>query len=204
MDEKPVEHECDARQRLLKAALEEFVLSGYKGASTRAITERAGVNEVTLFRQFGSKRGLLKAAALDAFEQLRVSSNVDYYLQFPLREGLTKLIADHTAQLENRSELFTFGMALSFSHPDVAEVLRKLMWETKNILIDYFEKLAAQNRLRQVDFPVIAHLVISSHYVASMIRQRVPEDVMRHFKDDRILQVLVEMIVTTYGLEPSQ
>ena len=72
MGEKPVEHECDARQRLMKAALEEFVLSGYKGASTRAITERAGVNEVTLFRQFGSKCGLLKAAAFDAFEQLRV------------------------------------------------------------------------------------------------------------------------------------
>ena len=202
MDEKPLEHECDARKRLLKAALEEFVLSGYKGASTRAITERAGVNEVTLFRQFGSKKGLLKAAALDAFEQMRVSCDVDYYLQFSLREGLTKLIHDHTDQLEDRSELFTFGMAVSYSHPDVAEVLRKLMWEIKSTMIDYFEKLAAQKRMRQVDFPVIAHLVISSQYVATMIRQRIPKDVTKHLKDDRILQVLVEMIVTTYGIEP--
>jgi AcrR family transcriptional regulator len=202
MDEKSLEQESDCRQRLLKAALEEFVVSGYKGASTRAITERAGVNEVTLFRHFGSKQGLLKAAALDAFEQMRVPSNVDYYLQFSLREGLAKLIFDHTEQWESRSELFTFGMAVSFSHPDVAEVLRKLMWEIKITLIDYFEKLAAQNRLQQADFPVLAHLVISSHYVASMIRQRIPKDVTKHLKEDRISQVLVEMIASTYGIEP--
>lgn len=201
MEEKHLEHECDARKRLLKAALEEFVLSGYKGASTRAITERAGVNEVTLFRQFGSKQGLLKAAALDAFEQMRMPDNVDYYLQFSLREGLTKLIADHTEQWENRSELFTFGMAVSFSHPDVAEVLRKLMWEIKSNLIDYFEKLAAKNCLQQVDFPVLAHLVISSHYVATLVRQRIPKDVTKHLQEDRIIQVLVEMIATTYGKE---
>lgn len=201
MGDRPVEHESDTRQRLLKAALEEFILSGYKGASTRAITERAGVNEVTLFRQFGSKQGLLKAAAVDAFEQMRAPNNVDYYLQFPLREGLTKLISDLMEQLENRGELFTFGMAVSFSHPDVAEVLRNIMLEIKSILIEYLEKLAAQNRLIQADFPVIAHLVISSHYVGSMIRQRAPKDITKHLKDDRISQVLVEMIVSTYGIE---
>lgn len=202
MAERPAEHENDARQRLLKAALEEFIQSGYKGASTRAITERAGVNEVTLFRHFGSKQGLLKAAALDAFEQMQVPDNADDYLQFPLREGLTKFISDLTEQLESRGRLFTFGMAVSYSHPDVAEVLRNLMWEVKSTLIDYFEKLAAQNRLIQADFPVIAHLVISSQYVGSMIRQRLPQDTNKHLKDDRILRVLVEMIASTYGIEP--
>lgn len=201
MDQKSLEHESDCRQRLLKAALEEFVISGYKGASTRAITERAGVNEVTLFRHFGNKQGLLKAAAFDAFEQLRMSNNADYYLRFPLREGLTRLILDYTKQWGDRSELFTFGMAVSHSHPDVAEVLKKLMWEIKSALIDYFEKLAAQNRIRQVDFPVLAHLVISAYYVASMIRQRVPEDITKHLKEDQISEAIVEMIATTYGIE---
>ncbi|MDR3665228.1 MAG: TetR/AcrR family transcriptional regulator [Ignavibacteriaceae bacterium] len=202
MSEKPVLYENDARQRLLKAALEEFILSGYKGASTRAITERAGVNSITLFRQFGNKQGLLKEAVSNALEQMRMLNNVDDYLQFPLREGLTKLICDLTEQLENKCELFTFGIKVSFSYPDVAEVPKKLMWEIKSTLIDYFEKLAAQNRFQQVDFPVIAHLVISSHYVAARIRLRFPKDITKHLKDEGILQVLVDMIVSTYGTEP--
>ena len=48
--------------RLLEAALEVIAREGYAGATTRQIAAEAGVNEVTLFRRFGSKRGLMMAA----------------------------------------------------------------------------------------------------------------------------------------------
>jgi AcrR family transcriptional regulator len=48
-----------SRQRLLEAAARVFAESGFRGATTRRIAEAAGVNEVTLFRLFGSKQQLL-------------------------------------------------------------------------------------------------------------------------------------------------
>jgi AcrR family transcriptional regulator len=51
----------DTRQRIIQAALQAFGETGYTRATTRAIAERAGVNEVTLFRHFGSKKNLLRA-----------------------------------------------------------------------------------------------------------------------------------------------
>lgn len=57
------------RARLLEAALELLLERGYRGATTRAIAQRAGVNEVTLFRHFGSKRALLR----EALDRLRPS-----------------------------------------------------------------------------------------------------------------------------------
>ncbi|NTU74909.1 MAG: TetR/AcrR family transcriptional regulator [Anaerolineaceae bacterium] len=51
----------DTRQRLINAALTLFGQSGFNQTSTRAIAEAAGVNEVTLFRHFGSKKNLLMA-----------------------------------------------------------------------------------------------------------------------------------------------
>ncbi|MER3444162.1 MAG: TetR family transcriptional regulator [Meiothermus sp.] len=50
------------RASILQAGLELLVERGYKGATTRAIAERAGLTEVTLFRHFESKEALLKAA----------------------------------------------------------------------------------------------------------------------------------------------
>ncbi|WP_287129677.1 TetR family transcriptional regulator [Candidatus Cyanaurora vandensis] len=50
------------RQRLLQAAWELFAAQGITETTTRQIAERAGVNEVTLFRQFGHKHRLLAAA----------------------------------------------------------------------------------------------------------------------------------------------
>lgn len=52
---------AETRKRLLEAAARVFARHGLTGATTRAIAEEAGVNEVTLFRHFHSKDGLLAA-----------------------------------------------------------------------------------------------------------------------------------------------
>ncbi|MCU0542106.1 MAG: TetR family transcriptional regulator [Oscillatoriaceae cyanobacterium Prado104] len=54
------------RQRLIGAALELFASQGVTETTTKQIAELAEVNEVTLFRQFGSKHGLLLAVIEEA------------------------------------------------------------------------------------------------------------------------------------------
>jgi AcrR family transcriptional regulator len=61
-----------ARQRLIQAAIELFAAQGVSETTTRQIAESAEVNEVTLFRHFGNKQGLLLAVIQEAavFDQL--------------------------------------------------------------------------------------------------------------------------------------
>jgi AcrR family transcriptional regulator len=61
MPENPLPPSEDTRQRIISAAMQLFGQVGYARASTRLIAETAGVNEVTLFRHFGSKKNLLMA-----------------------------------------------------------------------------------------------------------------------------------------------
>ena len=56
----------DVRERLLQAAVRVFEESGSRGATTRRIAAEAGVNEITLFRHFGSKSALLSEALAEA------------------------------------------------------------------------------------------------------------------------------------------
>jgi len=51
----------ETRGKILAAARELFERNGTRGTTTREVAERAGVNEATLFRHFGSKRALLDA-----------------------------------------------------------------------------------------------------------------------------------------------
>lgn len=53
---------ADARARLIGAALRLFAESGFKGASTRAICDAAGVNLASIRYYFGDKSGLYQAA----------------------------------------------------------------------------------------------------------------------------------------------
>jgi AcrR family transcriptional regulator len=51
----------DIRDRILVAAKKVYAQHGFRGATTRLIAIEAGVNEVTLFRTFGSKAALFEA-----------------------------------------------------------------------------------------------------------------------------------------------
>lgn len=52
----------DTRKRILTAALDAYAQHGFRGATTRQVAAIAGVNEVTIFRIFGSKQALLAEA----------------------------------------------------------------------------------------------------------------------------------------------
>jgi AcrR family transcriptional regulator len=51
----------EIRNRILAAAARVYAQYGFRGATTRLIATEAGVNEVTLFRTFGSKAELFQA-----------------------------------------------------------------------------------------------------------------------------------------------
>jgi AcrR family transcriptional regulator len=53
--------ERETGEAILSAAADLFGERGYRATTTRAIAERAGVNEVTVFRRFKNKQGLLRA-----------------------------------------------------------------------------------------------------------------------------------------------
>ncbi|AFZ37007.1 transcriptional regulator, TetR family [Stanieria cyanosphaera PCC 7437] len=54
------------KTRLIEAALDLFAEKGVTETTTKAVAERAQVNEVTLFRHFGNKHGLLLAVMEDS------------------------------------------------------------------------------------------------------------------------------------------
>ena len=64
------------KDHILEAAARLYGEHGFRGTTTRRIAQEAGVNEVTLFRLFGSKTALL-------LEALRVHSVEPTHYQFP-------------------------------------------------------------------------------------------------------------------------
>jgi AcrR family transcriptional regulator len=51
-----------SRERIIEAAARVYAQHGFRGATTRRIADEAGVNEITVFRQFGSKDALIHEA----------------------------------------------------------------------------------------------------------------------------------------------
>ena len=132
------------RTRLIEAALQLFAHKGVTETTTKEVAELAQVNEVTLFRHFGSKHGLLLAVMEDAavfaqlgkalveqveVDQKSISQTLKHYAEDSLQAlervpELVRSVVGESGQypLENRLAL---GQGLTQANRDVAQFLAK-------------------------------------------------------------------------------
>jgi AcrR family transcriptional regulator len=112
-------HKAPAEARLLQAALELLAERGYRGATTKEVARRAGVSEVTLFRRFGSKEGLFKAA-LSTFVPQGFLERLPRETA-PLEEGLGELLAAYLDLLEAHRALLPKLLSELLRHPELGQ-----------------------------------------------------------------------------------
>ncbi len=78
----------NTRTNITNAALELFSTQGYTDTTTRLIAEKAGVNEVTIFRHFGSKQKLFEEVTKNYVEQLDFADTVLKYKKYKPSEAV--------------------------------------------------------------------------------------------------------------------
>ncbi|MEO0377276.1 MAG: TetR/AcrR family transcriptional regulator [Cyanobacteria bacterium P01_A01_bin.17] len=107
------------RQRLIKSALELFMAQGVNGTTTRQIAEAADVNEVTLFRQFGNKHGLL-LAVLEESAGLKTlgESLVQSSSPGSVRQGLRQYASNYLHALERVPKLIRSLVGEADQYPE--------------------------------------------------------------------------------------
>lgn len=108
----------EIRQRILTAAARVYSQYGFRGATTRLIATEAGVNEVTLFRTFGSKADLLEAML-----QSRMAANSAPTISGDLSDPAAEITAWCTSlltHLRGHSHIIRKTIAEAEERPDPA------------------------------------------------------------------------------------
>ena len=108
----------DHRNRIIHAAARCYALHGWRGATTRRIAEEAGVNEVTIFRQFGSKEALL-AFAMRECSRLEHAVGLPSKPEHPARELFQWVHAHHTS-LASMRDIVRQMMSEATERPETA------------------------------------------------------------------------------------
>jgi AcrR family transcriptional regulator len=95
------------RQRLVNAALELFAQQGITETTTKQIAELAEVNEVTLFRQFGNKQGLILAVMEESeiFDQLSAALGQQVDQTRPPAQTLKRYAQSYLSLLDGIPEM---------------------------------------------------------------------------------------------------
>lgn len=162
------------KQHLLDAAVRVYAESGFRGATTRRIAEAAGVNEVTLFRLFGSKAALIEAAITAVCENGCPSPLPDEPVD-PQRELTTWAEHDHRFLLETRGMIRT-SMAEMAERPESAGTATHHPSQSFIQLTRYVERLAERGLIPSAaDAKPAAAMLMGTLFADAMGRDLMPE-----------------------------
>lgn len=89
---KKLESKELTKKRLMTAGLEVFSTFGFDGATTKQISEAAGVNESLIARYFNGKQGLLDAMIVEYYKQ-KQRKTLDYPHGKTVKEELCNFIS---------------------------------------------------------------------------------------------------------------
>jgi AcrR family transcriptional regulator len=129
-----------SRQKLLAAAARIYGESGFRGATTRRIADEAGVNEVTLFRLFGSKSALIAEAIREHAPRATEPGGLPDEPVDPERE-LTAWCDAQLTHLRAARSMIRKAMGEIEEHPEMAPCMSEGTQGAFRELLDYVARL---------------------------------------------------------------
>ncbi len=186
------------KDRITHAAAEIFAEAGYRGATTRRIAERAGVNEVTIFRHFGSKRELIQEA-IRAARPPDTAGVLPPVPADPLAE-LTEWSERQLEHLRRSRSMIRTCMGESEEHPEIMESAAERPTRVREQLMGYLRALKLEGWADpSVNVDVAASLLMGSLFMDAMGRDVMPG--MFQYEESEAPRLYVELLLRAMGVK---
>ena len=134
------------RQRIIQATTRLFAEKGIAGTTTRAIAELAGVNEVTLFRHFGSKDNLAREIIKEYGGQA-VAGDLEQLFSGDYAQDMAIIGHLLMSMMTERINLIRMAICEAGKFPDFQGLVAENPRQLRQMLARYFQ--------RQMDAKVI-------------------------------------------------
>jgi AcrR family transcriptional regulator len=162
------------RTDILNAAVQVFSQHGFRGSTTRRIADAANVNEVTIFRYFGSKEALLQEA-LNESEVSGFSIPLPREPVDPARE-LADWCTSVVGHLSMRRSVIRKCMGEMEERPELTARASEAPTRATNELCAYFRRLKEEHFTGEnFDATVAASMLIAALFHDSMSREIMPD-----------------------------
>jgi AcrR family transcriptional regulator len=185
------------REQLLDAAARIYAEAGYRGATTRRIATEAGVNEITLFRHFGSKDVLIQEAITRAGSSL-APPKLPEFPREPLRE-LREWAQAHITELRQRRSLIRMCMGEIEEHPGIFSQENNPPALAAKSLSRYLRRLKESGMAKApFDEAIAATMLMGALFADAMGRDVMP-DLYRN-EPDQALDEYVQLFLRSIGV----
>jgi len=182
--------QTDTRTRIIDSALDLFSKQGYDSTTTRSIAERSGVNELTLFRNFGSKENLLSEVIDHHFNEVLYNGSVDFEPTGNPDEDLFRIVSGIRAILWEEEDLYRLMLREVARNEIVASKLGKFPVMMKGLMLSRFRDAIGGKMDERFDLET-AGIFLASYFIRSeMMRIMLGKDPFQDIDESRSREVI--------------
>jgi AcrR family transcriptional regulator len=185
------------QHRILDAALRVFEEAGFRGATTRRIAEEARVNEVTLFRHFGTKDELLLAALRRADDSPGEGGLPDDPVD--PRAEIRAWARVHMARILRWRNLMHTSFTEGQAHPRLCATATNGPMRTYRELVGYLARLQERGQSEsRWDARVAASFFLNSLFAEAIAKDVMPD---RHDRDPNdVAEAFADLFLDAIGV----
>ncbi|QKH04687.1 TetR/AcrR family transcriptional regulator (plasmid) [Bacillus cereus] len=191
----------DTRKRLLDAARDIFSEKGYDASTVRAISDRAGVREITLFRHFESKERLFSEVITENLKKLSPEQILpEYYcakLSGDLRETLHLLAKNYLSFCRENIPIMRIGMREASQNDEFASFISEIPRKLEEHLVSYLNLLYKDGKIQITDTVRMAKMfygILFSHIYENYLFNSGKEGNVE--EDEEVIIACVNLFVT--------
>lgn len=191
------------RDRILDAALDLFGSKGFAAATTREIAKKAGVNEVTVFRTFGTKQGLYAAMLTERSLVPSITKSVQFDLSTPLEDMMVRNVSTVLGVLKTNRHMFMVVLNDVWRQPKARRTLGEVpLQKAVDFLASMLGRQMDAGRLRRMEPELAARAMIGmvqAYFLTNYLIQGCADDPDR---DDKFVRGFVSIFLD--GLRPAK
>lgn len=134
--------EDKTKEKILSAAKDVFSSKGYTRATTKEISNVAGVAEITIFRRFESKSNLFRETIINYLVDPMLDYSISYE-QSSVKEKILNIIEERINTLRNNKDLFMSAICEARHNDEVKNMIQEIylkVFEILSLSIKYEQK----------------------------------------------------------------
>jgi AcrR family transcriptional regulator len=185
----------ETRQRIIDAAAEIAGNVGYAKATTKAIAEAAGVNEVTLFRHFGTKENLF-SAAIEQYGGPAIAGAIEAQLTGDYYQDLMTIGDILMTVLVERREMLRLLLCDSAHIPEVRTVLARNPRELRQMTARYLESQMEKGTIKEQHPEALAQAFMGMFFSYAIGLNIFDEEIQPSISHTELVSQFVDIFIT--------
>ena len=190
----PSANQDQTRTRIMQAATQLFTEKGFAGTTTRAIAELAGVNEVTLFRHFGTKENLAKAI-MDQFGGPAIAGDLELHFSGDYVQDLTFIGHAMMKVMMERKDAIRMAICEAGNFPEFQQVVAENPRQLRRMLARYFERQMEASLIYPGHSEMLAQAFLGMFFSYTVLQGFLLDSLQPEISSEEIVEQFVTLFV---------